>query len=628
MKALVDVPFDGGSPRGGSREAPSAIRRELETHRPGVASLYSLHEDLDEDGWSFLDRRRLAQRIPHAWRQETMPVFLGGCHSISYYAITAALDRFGDLAVVVLDAHTDASLGRGEFISHGNFMRNLCRRARFPLVAIGIRGDEVKLRDLGATVVPAKTFEVDGLALAQELVASFAGRPIYLSVDVDCLDPAYCPGVNYPVAGGLTPTEVLALVATTAEGGLVGADIVEYVPRRDDGRGLAVVTDILAVLGEARERTLRAPRPRPRLNSAGGDEALKTLTSLQYHAPLRALRQRCQLVDPATTWLCEYAAAAGPTLVGVGNTEALSRAEDMAPHIVVGGPCVYHLAGDSPPTLRELLDVVTPIDLAVHLGAKCVLWFELDESYVTSTGSLKLGERDVRDAQRPVEPLVRFALLYAESRGFSAADLHVVLNTEPRVRAIVDDYYERHATLLPDAALDGLYSANGESQFPSGAAKAMSYRLVFRRSIMTYLPSCIQEVIGEDVGAVVVAENLDQAGAVARAREICAAIGENRPIALMASLPAPNAAGSAMLRGKKIDRLEPTALRSALDRLAGAPPSVRDFYAHALVGVDDEQTAAWQRTVVLLDELYRVAAAQVGGGWQTARRTTFEEMAV
>src|SRR6185436_6609710 len=96
-RSLVGVPFEGGSPYAGPRQAFKAIEPYLRSKLPQVSSLFDEVIDLDEDAWSFLDRSRLRMRLPElVSRDRRLVVSVGGCHSISYYAINALRRRYPD----------------------------------------------------------------------------------------------------------------------------------------------------------------------------------------------------------------------------------------------------------------------------------------------------------------------------------------------------------------------------------------------------------------------------------------------------------------------------------------------------------------------------------------------------
>jgi agmatinase len=159
----------------------------------------------------------------------------------------------GPVAVVHFDAHLDTwDTYFGAAYTHGTPFRRASEEGvldRTGCLHVGIRGplySSDDLRDdtaLGFQVLPATDVEQLGVAGMIEAVAARVGdRPVYVSVDIDVLDPAFAPGTGTPEAGGLTSRELLAVLRSLAGLNLVGADIVEVAPAYDH----AQVTGIAA----------------------------------------------------------------------------------------------------------------------------------------------------------------------------------------------------------------------------------------------------------------------------------------------------------------------------------------------------------------------------------------------
>jgi agmatinase len=164
--------------------------------------------------------------LAKGWR----PIALGGDHSVTYPVLRAIHAVHPQLTVLHLDAHPDLYDNfEGDRFSHAcPFARVLEEGLAVRVVQVGIRAMTGHQRDQAAR------FEVDVIDMR-----AWAGGarphlegPVYLSIDLDALDPAYAPGVSHREPGGLTVRDVLALIQTTA-GTLVGADIVELNPVQD-----------------------------------------------------------------------------------------------------------------------------------------------------------------------------------------------------------------------------------------------------------------------------------------------------------------------------------------------------------------------------------------------------------
>lgn len=158
-------------------------------------------------------------------------ILLGGDHAISNATIAAHAARFGTLDVLHIDAHPDLyDALDGDSHSHGSpFARIMERGDAGRLVQIGIRavnphGREQAAR-FGVEMIEMRDW-IDGVALPA------FDRPVYLSLDLDGLDPAYAPGVSHHEPGGLSVREVLTIIQRF-KGRLIGADIVELNPDRD-----------------------------------------------------------------------------------------------------------------------------------------------------------------------------------------------------------------------------------------------------------------------------------------------------------------------------------------------------------------------------------------------------------
>ena len=160
------------------------------------------------------------------------PISLGGDHSITYPIVRAVRTHWPSLTVLQFDAHPDLyDVFEGDRLSHAcPFARIMEGKLADRLVQVGIRAMNAHQRD------QADRFSVEVI----DMRAWSAGTrpvvrgPVYVSVDIDGLDPAFAPGVSHREPGGLTVRDVLGVVQAL-EGPLVGADVVEYNPSRDVG---------------------------------------------------------------------------------------------------------------------------------------------------------------------------------------------------------------------------------------------------------------------------------------------------------------------------------------------------------------------------------------------------------
>lgn len=276
--ALIGVPMDlGVTNRPGARHGPRAVRQierigpYHETHRVVPASLvriadvgdvpfrsrYSLAES-HEDIQAFYDKVRAAG---------VAPASVGGDHSMTL-PILKALGRDRPLGLIHIDAHCDTGgpFEGSKFTHAGPFREAVLAGVLDPqrAIQIGIRGNAEYLwefsYDSGMTVVHMDEFVRLGIdatvARMREVVGS---GPVYISFDIDSLDPGFAPGTGTPEVGGLTPREVMALIRGAVGLDIVGGDVVEVAPAYDATTTTAQIAaqmlfEIVAVMALARAR--------------------------------------------------------------------------------------------------------------------------------------------------------------------------------------------------------------------------------------------------------------------------------------------------------------------------------------------------------------------------------------
>jgi arginase len=240
VPTLLGVPFDAASSfRRGAAAAPPAIRSALASQAgnswsealvdiggPGVlADAGDLTLSTGAEA-----RAQIEAGVARVLDAGGVPIVLGGDHSITYPVLRAMRPRHPRLSVLHVDAHPDLYEDfQGDRYSHAcPFARALEERLLDELVQIGIRAMT------GPQRAQADRYGVEVI----DMDAWVAGRrpalayPVYLSLDLDGLDPAYVPGVSHPEPGGLSVREVLT-VLHQLEVPIVGADIVELNPELD-----------------------------------------------------------------------------------------------------------------------------------------------------------------------------------------------------------------------------------------------------------------------------------------------------------------------------------------------------------------------------------------------------------
>jgi len=254
--AVVGVPFDGAvTHRPGARFGPQQIRRASLMLCDGIHPLFDVSPlGLLGDAGDM--------RLPNAGglaavRQEIQTqaqvlmakhhcVFLGGDHSITLALLRAAHARSGQMALIHFDAHCDTWPDHfGEPSGHGTWTYEAIQERLVSAphtVQIGLRssGERVVrefVSDRGGLILTARDLRgLDGRALTpvlDQVRARIGHMPCYLTLDIDCLDPAFAPGTGTPEPGGLSSSQVLTWLEGLAPLNLIGMDCVEVAPAYD-----------------------------------------------------------------------------------------------------------------------------------------------------------------------------------------------------------------------------------------------------------------------------------------------------------------------------------------------------------------------------------------------------------
>lgn len=254
--AILGVPFDGGTTfRTGSRFGPAAIREASLLLRPYNEPLevapFEVAQAVDA-GDAAASPIDIA--AAHAAIQEAAaPLHKGGCsvlglggdHSVSLPLLRAAAEVHGPLSLIQLDAHTDTwDSYFGSKVTHGTIFKRAAEEGVIDAsssIQVGLRGSLYSEHDLadhqalGFSTLLARHLDDVGVEGALGLIADTVSTPVYVSVDVDVLDPAFAPGTGTPEAGGLTSRELLAIVRglDQIDTRIAAADVVEVSPPYD-----------------------------------------------------------------------------------------------------------------------------------------------------------------------------------------------------------------------------------------------------------------------------------------------------------------------------------------------------------------------------------------------------------
>ena len=266
--AVVGVPFDSGvSYRPGARFGPAAVREASRLLRP-------YHPELDVS--PFAERQvvdagdiavnpfnigeaieTLQQEAEALQANGTRLVTVGGDHTIALPLLRAAAKQHGPVALLHFDAHLDTwDTYFGEPYTHGTPFRRASEEGILDTSAlshVGTRGPLYGKRDLeedrrlGFGIVTSGDVMRRGVAETVDALRQRIGdRPLYVSVDIDVLDPAHAPGTGTPEAGGLTSRELLEILRGLRDLNLIGADVVELAPAYDHAEITAIAASHVA----------------------------------------------------------------------------------------------------------------------------------------------------------------------------------------------------------------------------------------------------------------------------------------------------------------------------------------------------------------------------------------------
>ena len=255
--AIVGAPLDMGSYYRGQRFGPQAMRNETGSRGNDMNTMVNPSKELNivdygdiaiDNMSTELSMRHVRERVAEIARTGALPFIVGGDHSLAYSDIAGLADVHGkgSFGVIHFDAHFDAGKDGPHFITHGQPVYRAVKEGHVlaeNYIQIGLRGPWPSadgfewMRNNGmryhtmAEVEKRGWDEVMTRALAE---ARQGGKKIFISFDVDVLDPAFMPGTGTPVPGGLTMREALPIVRRLcAENDLVGFEIVELDPLLD-----------------------------------------------------------------------------------------------------------------------------------------------------------------------------------------------------------------------------------------------------------------------------------------------------------------------------------------------------------------------------------------------------------
>ncbi len=278
--AVVGVPFDSGvSYRPGARFGPTHVREASRLLRPYHPALdvspfeiaqvadagdiavnpFNIHEAIETIEAAAVDLTK----------DDTRLVTIGGDHTIALPLLRAAAQKHGPVALVHFDAHLDTwDTYFGAEYTHGTPFRRAVEEGLLDTEAlshVGTRGPLYGKKDLeddrrfGFGIVTSSDIYYQGVReVVDRLRQRLGNRPVYVSIDIDVLDPAHAPGTGTPEAGGMTSRELLEILRGFRGLNLIGADVVEVSPAYDHAEitGVAaahVAYDLVSLLAMRHE---------------------------------------------------------------------------------------------------------------------------------------------------------------------------------------------------------------------------------------------------------------------------------------------------------------------------------------------------------------------------------------
>jgi agmatinase len=272
------IPFDAAvSNRPGARFGPQAIRRASAIFDNDPQ--YPFHRDLFAElavidyGDCLLDYGN-HQKTPATIERESARILrsgatlvtLGGDHFVTWPLLKAHAAIHGPLALVHFDAHQDTWFDDGKRIDHGSFVARAVRDGIIEpewSIQVGIRTHAPE--NFGIRILHGHELEEMRVSdIVYAIRERTAGRKVYVTFDIDCLDPAFAPGTGTPVAGGPSSAKMLSVLRALGDLDIVGADVVEVAPAYDHAditaiAGASVAMHYLGLLAERKAKKATEP---------------------------------------------------------------------------------------------------------------------------------------------------------------------------------------------------------------------------------------------------------------------------------------------------------------------------------------------------------------------------------
>ena len=261
--ALLGIPFDGGTTyRAGTRSGPRHVRAQSVLIRPWnpVLKVNPFRSFRVADFGDFSVNPLSIEDTFARVEEQMMPLLdagvrclsVGGDHSLSLPLLRAVAKKFGPVALIQFDAHNDLwDEYFGCRYSHGTPFRRaieegLIREGHF--LQVGLRGQVYSEHDFDfagehkVRMITAEDVHAGGINFVREQLGAFRDLPVYVTLDIDCVDPAFAPGTGTPQIGGFSSYQIVELLRALKGLQIVSCDLVEVSPPYD----AAEITSLLA----------------------------------------------------------------------------------------------------------------------------------------------------------------------------------------------------------------------------------------------------------------------------------------------------------------------------------------------------------------------------------------------
>jgi agmatinase len=242
---IVGIPDQSHSHsiRKGTSLAPNAVRNAsnkrdvyVEKKIRSIAYTNSGRSDVKIFDYGNIARNNITQTFAKFAKDSKIPITIGGDHSLTTPLIRSFAENQKPISLVYFDAHPDFLSSTQDF--YGSVIYDILPYIdKKSSILVGIRSPEqeevINIQTHGIKVISPQDIQCNGIKHTINEILKTVGKKTYLSFDMDCLDPAFAPGVSVPVPFGLSSTESLAMINEIAKQGIIGMDIMEICPPFD-----------------------------------------------------------------------------------------------------------------------------------------------------------------------------------------------------------------------------------------------------------------------------------------------------------------------------------------------------------------------------------------------------------